>query len=191
MCSNRWPSRRGRSVRRTSSSRWKTMSALSRDVRRSVADRMETLAGAKEVEVTRLRAALQSAQASTAAHLPRKLSWMTPLRRRNLPRRSLPRQANPKPAPGTPATAESRRSSAQVGAGRFRLPPPQSCDTTDARELATAAVQSFKQSPKLLKTLQLHAWNSACRAGVYIYRSSVFRLGKGAFYFWARGGKNL
>ena len=33
--------------------------------RRPVADRMETLAGAKETEVTRLRAALQNAQANT------------------------------------------------------------------------------------------------------------------------------
>jgi hypothetical protein len=41
--------------------------------RRSVADRMETLAGAKEVEVTRLRAALQSAQASTPAQPPKKI----------------------------------------------------------------------------------------------------------------------
>jgi hypothetical protein len=41
--------------------------------RRSVADRMETLAGAKEVEVTRLRAALQSAQASAPAPPPKKI----------------------------------------------------------------------------------------------------------------------
>jgi hypothetical protein len=41
--------------------------------RRAVADRMETLAGAKEVEVTRLRAALQSAQASTPAQPPKKI----------------------------------------------------------------------------------------------------------------------
>ena len=41
--------------------------------RRSVADRMETLAGAKEVEVTRLRAALQSAQANTPAAPPKKI----------------------------------------------------------------------------------------------------------------------
>ena len=41
--------------------------------RRSFADRMETLAGAKEVEVTRLRAALQSAQASAASQPPKKI----------------------------------------------------------------------------------------------------------------------
>jgi hypothetical protein len=40
--------------------------------RRSFADRMETLAGAKDVEVTRLRAALQSAQA-TPAQPPKKV----------------------------------------------------------------------------------------------------------------------
>ena len=64
-CSNRWLSRRGHSDPRTSSSRWKTMSALSRRAA-FFADRMETLAGAKELEVTRLRAALQRAQASVA-----------------------------------------------------------------------------------------------------------------------------
>jgi phage shock protein A len=42
-------------------------------LRRSVADRMETLAGAKEVEVTRLRAALQSAQANTPTQPPKKI----------------------------------------------------------------------------------------------------------------------
>ena len=42
-------------------------------LRRSVAERMETLAGAKESEVTRLRAALQSAQASTPATPPKKI----------------------------------------------------------------------------------------------------------------------
>ncbi len=41
--------------------------------RRSVAERMETLAGAKEVEVTRLRAALQSAQANTPPQPPKKI----------------------------------------------------------------------------------------------------------------------
>ncbi len=40
--------------------------------RRVFADRMETLAGAKEAEVTRLRSALQSAQASLAAQPPKK-----------------------------------------------------------------------------------------------------------------------
>jgi phage shock protein A len=42
-------------------------------LRRSVAERMETLAGAKEVEVTRLRAALQSAQANTPTQPPKKI----------------------------------------------------------------------------------------------------------------------
>ena len=41
--------------------------------RRSVAERMETLAGAKEVEVNRLRAALQSAQANTPPTPPKKI----------------------------------------------------------------------------------------------------------------------
>jgi len=41
--------------------------------RRAFAERMETLAGAKETEVTRLRAALQSAQASAPATPPKKI----------------------------------------------------------------------------------------------------------------------
>jgi multidrug efflux pump subunit AcrA (membrane-fusion protein) len=41
--------------------------------RRSFADRMESLAGAKEAEVTRLRAALQSAQANAPAEPPKKI----------------------------------------------------------------------------------------------------------------------
>jgi hypothetical protein len=42
-------------------------------LRRSVADRMETLAAAKEVEVTRLRTALQTAQANTPSAPPKKI----------------------------------------------------------------------------------------------------------------------
>src|SRR6266436_2485389 len=41
--------------------------------RRAFADRMESLAGAKEAEVTHLRAALQSAQASINAEPPKKI----------------------------------------------------------------------------------------------------------------------
>ena len=41
--------------------------------RRSVAERMETLAASKEGEVTRLRAALQNAQANTPAQAPKKI----------------------------------------------------------------------------------------------------------------------
>src|SRR6266576_3690258 len=41
--------------------------------RRAFADRMESLAGAKEAEVTRLRAALQSAQANAPAEPPKKV----------------------------------------------------------------------------------------------------------------------
>jgi hypothetical protein len=41
--------------------------------RRAFADRMESLAGAKEAEVTRLRAALQSAQANASAEPPKKI----------------------------------------------------------------------------------------------------------------------
>jgi hypothetical protein len=41
--------------------------------RRAFADRMESLAGTKEAEVTRLRAALQSAQANAPAEPPKKI----------------------------------------------------------------------------------------------------------------------
>jgi hypothetical protein len=41
--------------------------------RRAFADRMESLAGAKEAEVTRLRASLQSAQANAPAESPKKI----------------------------------------------------------------------------------------------------------------------
>jgi hypothetical protein len=48
------------------------LSSLERS-RRSFADRMETLASSKEVELTRLRAALQHAQATSEAQLPKKV----------------------------------------------------------------------------------------------------------------------
>ena len=71
--------------------------------RRAFADRMETLAGAKEVEVTRLRAALQNAQASAPATPPKKIvvDDTTP------PKKPVKKKAPPKPAPpatDTPAT---------------------------------------------------------------------------------------
>jgi len=73
--------------------------------RRAFADRMETLAGAKEAEVTRLRAALQSAQASLQAEPPKKVvvDDATP------PKKPAPKKkkAAPKPAttPATPPAA--------------------------------------------------------------------------------------
>ena len=78
------------------------MSAFEKS-RRAFADRMETLAGAKEVEVTRLRAALQNAQASAPATPPKKIvvDDTTP------PKKPVKKKAPPKPAPpatDTPAT---------------------------------------------------------------------------------------
>jgi hypothetical protein len=70
--------------------------------RRLVAERMETLAGAKEVEVTRLRAALQSAQANTPAQPPKKVvvDDVAP------PKKAVKKKAAPKPNPNTtPTTA--------------------------------------------------------------------------------------
>jgi len=86
-------------------------------LRRSVADRMETLAGAKEVEVTRLRAALQSAQANTPTQPPKKIvvdddaPVKKPVRRnRRLRRRPLLRPPIP-------------RSAAEIDAGPIELGP--------------------------------------------------------------------
>jgi len=74
-------------------------------LRRSVADRMETLAGAKEVEVTRLRAALQSAQANTPTQPPKKIvvdddaPVKKPVKKKSAPK------AAPAPTPPNPGTA--------------------------------------------------------------------------------------
>jgi hypothetical protein len=72
-------------------------------LRRTVADRMETLAGAKEVEVTRLRAALQSAQANTPSPTPKKIvvDDEAPVKK-PVKKKSAPKAA---PAPGTPSPA--------------------------------------------------------------------------------------
>ena len=69
--------------------------------RRAFAERMETLAGAKETEVTRLRAALQSAQASTPATPPKKIviDDTAPVKK------PVKKKAPPKPAPSTETPA--------------------------------------------------------------------------------------
>jgi DNA repair exonuclease SbcCD ATPase subunit len=69
--------------------------------RRAFADRMETLAGAKDAEMTRLRAALQSAQASVQAEPPKKIvvDDATP------PKKPAPKKKKVTPKPATtPAT---------------------------------------------------------------------------------------
>jgi hypothetical protein len=69
--------------------------------RRSFADRMETLAGAKDLEVNRLRAALQSAQASEAAQPPKKVVVddtappKKPLKKKSAPKAKSPSATNP------------------------------------------------------------------------------------------------
>lgn len=73
--------------------------------RRSFADRMESLAGAKEAEVTRLRSALQSAQASIAAQPPKK----TVVDDDAPPKKAVKKKTAPKPntattPPAAPAT---------------------------------------------------------------------------------------
>ncbi|MGH9550103.1 MAG: hypothetical protein ACRD3W_12040 [Terriglobales bacterium] len=69
--------------------------------RHSFADRMETLAGAKELEVTRLRAALQDAQASMASQPPKKIvvDDTAPVKK------PAKKKTAPKAKPGTPSPA--------------------------------------------------------------------------------------
>ena len=80
--------------------------------RRSFADRMETLAGARELEVTRLRAALQAAQASAASEPPKKIvvddtaPAKKPVKKKPVPKAkpttTNPNAANPTAAPPPP-----------------------------------------------------------------------------------------
>ena len=66
--------------------------------RRSFAERMETLAGAKEIEVTRLRAALQSAQATHRRQPPKKIVVDDTAPRRNRLKKKPAAQAQPSTA---------------------------------------------------------------------------------------------
>ena len=78
--------------------------------RRAFAERMEMLAGAKEAEVTRLRAALQSAQASVAAQPPKKIvvdddaPAKKPVKKKapTKPKASTTQPATPPPPPSNP-----------------------------------------------------------------------------------------
>jgi DNA repair exonuclease SbcCD ATPase subunit len=75
--------------------------------RRAFADRMENLAGAKEAEVTRLRAALQTAQASINAEPPKKTviddTAPTPAKKPTKKKAAAKPATTPPPAPA-PAT---------------------------------------------------------------------------------------
>jgi len=66
--------------------------------RRAFADRMESLAGAKEAEVARLRVALQSAQASISAEPPKKVVVDDVPPKKPAKKKSA---AKPAPTPGT------------------------------------------------------------------------------------------
>src|SRR5229473_4268757 len=76
--------------------------------RRAVAERMETLAGAKEVEVTRLRAALQNAQANTPSQPPAKIvvddtaPVKKPVKKKPSPKAAPTAPANPSPTAASP-----------------------------------------------------------------------------------------
>jgi multidrug efflux pump subunit AcrA (membrane-fusion protein) len=73
--------------------------------RRSFADRMESLAGAKEAEVTRLRAALQSAQASAPAEPPKKIVVDdNPPAKKPAKKKAAPKPGTPPPPAAAPAT---------------------------------------------------------------------------------------
>ncbi|SRR5258708_425870 len=82
-------------------------------LRRSVAERMETLAGAKEIEVTRLRAALQSAQANTPTQPPKKIvvdddaPVKKPVKKKSAPK-AAPAPTAPAPTTPTPGAAPPR-----------------------------------------------------------------------------------
>jgi hypothetical protein len=71
--------------------------------RRAFADRMENLAGAREAEVTRLRSALQSAQASLAAQPPKKtvVDDDAPPKK-VVKKKTVPKAKTPIPPPATP-----------------------------------------------------------------------------------------
>lgn len=73
--------------------------------RRSFADRMESLAGAKEAEVTRLRAALQSAQASAPAEPPKKIVVDdNPPAKKPAKKKAAPKPGTTPPPAAAPAT---------------------------------------------------------------------------------------
>jgi multidrug efflux pump subunit AcrA (membrane-fusion protein) len=78
--------------------------------RRSVADRMESLAGAKENEVTRLRAALQNAQANAPSQPPKKIvvddtaPAKKPVKKKPIPKAASSTPANTPANPSTPAS---------------------------------------------------------------------------------------
>ena len=74
-------------------------------LRRSVAERMETLAGAKEVEVSRLRAALQSAQANTPTQPPKKIVVDDDAPVKKAVRKKAAPKAAPAPATPNPGAA--------------------------------------------------------------------------------------
>jgi hypothetical protein len=85
--------------------------------RRLVAERMEALAGAKETEVNRLRAALQNAQANTPAPPPKKVvvDDAAP------PKKPVKKKAAPKPNPNAaPPAAAPATANPSTGAA-----PPQ------------------------------------------------------------------
>jgi hypothetical protein len=75
--------------------------------RHAFADRMESLAGAKENEVTRLRAALQSAQAAVKAEPPKKVvvDDVTPAKKPVKKKVAKPNPPAPAAAPATPPPA--------------------------------------------------------------------------------------
>ncbi len=90
--------------------------------RRSFADRMDALAGAKEVEVTHLRAALQNAQAKASSEPPKKIvvDDTAPAKK------PVKKKAVPKPIPNRLKLHRSRRHDWFAVGFRGKASPPRS-----------------------------------------------------------------
>lgn len=98
------------------------LSALERS-RRSFADRMETLAGSKEGELTRLRAALQNAQAVTNIELPKKVIVDdTQPPKKAVKKKPIPKTTTAKPAPTTPQPQQPQQPQPQSPQQRSQQP---------------------------------------------------------------------
>jgi len=124
-------------------------------LRRSVADRMETLAAAKEVEVTRLRTALQTAQANTPSAPPKKIvvDDEAPAKK------PVKKKPAPKAAPATTAPVPP-----QPHRNRRWSKPRNFAKTSSGAQIHLLEISN------ILKWLKLRGWNSACHAGVYTYQ---------------------
>ena len=135
--------------------------------------------GAKESEVTRLRAALQSAQANTPAPPPKKIVVDDAAPAKKPAQEEVCHAGQPSQRPERPLPSP-RRSSSEVGLVEFHCPAAKLCIHQSTRVRTRFQRLSI---PNILKHLQLQAWNSARRAGVYTYKAACFG--------WERGSLTL